>query len=651
MTAAGARLRPAPARAVLAAVLGLAVVLGALGGAPVAAVVRVATAVGLSSGAVDPALATRDGEVRVVVSGATGSGSAAAEAVRAAGGTVHAELQIVDGVSATIDAATAGAVASAPGVRAVTLDRSVEFSSLEYSEATTASNFAKTSGATAAWAGGRYGAGVGVAVIDTGVSSMNDFAGRVVHGPDLSGEGSTIDSYGHGTVMAGVIAGSGADSATNPTGRRSGVAPKATLVAVKVAGRNGATDVSTLLHAMHWVSAYREQFNIRVLNLSWGLPSTQSPDVDPMNYAVQRLWRSGIVVVVAAGNSGPSAGTITKPGDDPLALTVGAFNDKQDVNTSNDVLPDWTSRGPTAHGLAKPDLVAPGRTLVATRSFGSAVEAENPKSLVSPSYIRGSGSSQAAAVTSGLAALLIEARPDLTPDQVKHLLRSTASPIAGAPTTGQGAGRVGLGAALTADPGPAQWQTSTATGLGSLEASRGGYHVETDCGEDGTRDVIQGEIDYRCVPWDGNAWTGNAWTGNAWTGNAWTGNAWTGNAWTGNAWTNASWTGNAWTGGTWTGNAWTGNAWTGNAWTGNAWTGNAWTGSTWTGNAWTGNAWTGNAWTNSEYDTGELDLSIFTTVFYGSKPKSHLRVPGEESERDDWHCAGRKSHTAIRCGL
>ena len=464
---------------------------------------------------------------------------------------------------------------------------------------------------------------------------MRDFSGRLVHGPDLSGEGSTVDTFGHGTVMSGIIAGNGADSAGQAGGAYTGVAPGATVVSVKTAGRNGAADVTTMLQAMHWVSAYKDQFNIRVLNLSWGFLSTQSPSVDPINYAVQRLWAQGIVVVVAAGNSGPSAGTITKPADDPVAITVGAFNDKGDLSTTNDSLVDWSSRGPTAQGLTKPDVVAPGRTLVATRSYGSAVEAENSRALVAPSYIKGSGTSQAAALVSGLAALLVQQRPELTPDQVKALLKSTALPMPSLGGNEQGTGRVQLGAALAAatPTNASQVHLSDARGLGSVEASRGGRNVQTDCGNDGTIDVIRGEIDTRCQVWDGNAWTGNAWTGNAWTGNAWTGNAWTGNAWTGNAWTNATWTGNAWTGGTWSGNAWTGNAWTGNAWTGNAWTGNAWTGSTWTGNAWTGNAWTGNAWTTGEYD---IDPDpIFATAFYGGRPRSDQRINGEVSYPPD----------------
>lgn len=249
--------------------------------------------------------------------------------------------------------------------------------------------------------------------------------------------------------------------------------------------------------------------------------------MDPLNHAVQRLWKQGIVVVVAAGNSGPSAGTIMKPADDPLVLTVGAFNDNGTTSLSDDEAVSWSSIGPTEQGLAKPDVVASGRRVIAARSYGSAVEKENPKALVSPSYIRGSGSSQAAAVTSGAAAVLLSARPELTPDQVKSLLTRTADPIANAGTGVQGSGRIDIAESLTADPGPATWQTASASGLGSIEASRGGRWVQTDCGNDGTTDVIEGEIDTRCEAWNGSSWSGSSWSGSSWSGSSWSNGSWT----------------------------------------------------------------------------------------------------------------------------
>jgi serine protease AprX len=576
------------------------------------------------SAVVDPALDAARGAVRVIVSAVPGAVSSLTGAVRSSGGTVREPLPIADAVSATVPASGLDDLAADPRVRAITLDRMGRFDAYSFDDTTSQSNFVTSTGAGRAWQQGYTGRGVGVAVIDTGISPMNDVKSRVVYGPDLSGEGTIVDSYGHGTVMAGLIGGNGADSAGNAGGAYTGIAPAATLVAVKTAGRNGAVDVSTILQAMHWVAAYKDQFNIRVVNLSWGTASTQSPTVDPLNYAVERLWQLGIVVVVSAGNSGPNSGTITKPADDPLVISVGAYDDKQNSDQSDDSVAAWSSRGPTAQGVAKPDFVTPGRYLIGQRSYGSAIEQDNPRALFSPSYIRGSGTSQAAAVTSGLAALLLQAHPDWTPDQVKRALKSTAVPISGVNANSQGAGRVNLTAAMTADPGATAQQSPGATGLGSIDASRGGVYLQTTC--DGATRVIQGEIDVRCAPWNGAAWTGAAWTGAAWTGAAWTGAAWTGSDWMGGAWTGAAWTGGAWTGGAWTGGAWTGGAWTGDSWAGAAWTGAAWTGAAWTGAAWTGAAWTGAAWTSAEYDE-------FLTAFWGNRPPWWMHLPGEVSER------------------
>ncbi|MEO5679463.1 MAG: S8 family serine peptidase, partial [Acidimicrobiales bacterium] len=394
-------------------------------------------------------------------------------------------------------------LARSDAVRAVTADRSGRFSSMTDDAPSTASSFPVSTGATSAWRGGDLGAGVGVAVIDTGVSAVGDLAGGLVQGPDLSGEGSPVDTYGHGTVMAGIIAGRGADSATDAKGAFVGMAPGARVISVKTAGADGATDVSTVLAAMSWVSASAAEHNIRVVNLAWGTPSTQNPTLDPLNQAVERLWAQGIVVVVAAGNAGPGPSTVTKPGDDPMVITVGAYDDRGDANPANDKVPSWSSRGPTAAGVAKPDLVAPGRTLISTRSPGSTVERENAKALVGASYIKGSGTSQASAVTSGAAALLLAAHPSYTPDQVKAVLTATALTLTGPQGAGAGSGRLRVGEALVADPGPARWQPASATAPGA--------------------------------PGDPN------WTGSSWTGSSWTGSSWTGSSWTGSSWTSAFW--------------------------------------------------------------------------------------------------------------
>jgi serine protease AprX len=602
----------APRRVALALALSLLLVTGAAitpAAAPAPAALE--TAPGL-----DPGLSLVGTAVQKVI--VTGRGALAA-LVERHGGRVTSMLPLVHGVAADVPADRLGALVAEGGVTAVTADRTAFFEEYTYDETTTASNFARTAGATQAWADGNFGAGIGVAVLDTGVSPQNDFAGRLIHGPDLSGEGTTIDNYGHGTVMAGIIAGSGADSMNRSGGSFTGVAPAAHVVAVKAAGRNGVVDVSTMLQAMHWISAYRTQYNIRVLNLAWGVHSTQDPSVDPLNYAVQRLWREGIVVVVAAGNSGPNAGTITKPGDDPVVLTVGAMNDQGDADPSNDNVPQWSSRGPTAAGLTKPDLVAPGRTIISQRALGSHVEEAYPRATMAPSYIKGSGTSQASAVASGVVALLLAARPELTPDQVKALLVSTAAPLPTGDANRQGAGRLRYHVAV-ATPAPEATQELTATGLGSIEASRGGVNVVAMCNDEPT--VIAGEIDVQCEAWDPEAWTASDWTGEAWTGVSWKGADWTGVSWKNIAWSDAVWTGVSWKGGTWTSDSWMGSSWTGTATPESAWTGVSWKDSAWTGVSWKEGTWTTGDWTSGSYDE-------FLTAWWGASPPPGVQIPGE----------------------
>jgi serine protease AprX len=563
-------------------------------------------------GSLDPGLGTTGHRLaRVVVSGRAGGDVEVRAAVLRLGGAHLRPLPIVHGVSATVPSDALASLAKAAGVTAVTADRAVHLTAGTWDASLSASPYVWTSQAASTWKQtGNTGSGVGIAVLDTGVSAVQDLSGRLMQGPDLSGENNnTVDSFGHGTVMAGIAAGDGKAAGTAP---RTGVAPGANVISVKVAGANGATDVSTVLAGLSWVGAFKDTYNIRVLNLSWGVPSTQDPTIDPLNYAVERLWGLGVTVVVAAGNSGPSAGTIMKPGDDPLVLTVGAYDDKADAYPVNDVVPAWSSQGPTAQGRAKPDLVAPGRTIIATRSPGSTVEKANPNALVGTSYIKGSGSSEATAVTSGAAALLLGAHPTWTPDQVKYALTSSTSRIAGVTASVQGAGRIQINAAVNAAPGLPVQQFSTASGTGSLAAARGTMSpVAITC--NGVTKVLNDETTTWCAPWNSSAWTSSAWTSSAWTSSAWTSSAWTSSAWTSSAWTSS------------------------------AWTSSAWTSSAWTSSAWTSSAWTSSAWTSEGYDEAappDGSLTGFLTAFYGEHPKHNRHLAGEVSEAAHevhWH--------------
>src|SRR5258705_1790775 len=218
-------------------------------------------------------------------------------------------------------------------------------------------------GAAAWWTAGYTGRGVDVALIDTGVSRMAGLAtaGKVVYGPDLSLESQApnlrdLDTNGHGTFMAGLIAGKDvaltAPYALAPASAYRGMAPDARIVSLKVGTADGGTDVSQVIAAIDWVVQHKNDgdLNIRVLNLSYGTDSTQAYDVDPLAFAVEQAWNAGIFVVVATGNEGYVAhtGSLTSPATDPLVLAVGASDSMGTSTLLDDSVAGFSSAGSSA---------------------------------------------------------------------------------------------------------------------------------------------------------------------------------------------------------------------------------------------------------------------------------------------------------------
>jgi serine protease AprX len=541
----------------------------------------VSNAAATTTAAVDSALTTiRDGVVKVIVQKHPARSNAPAtspeQTVADLGGRVTIDLPIVDGFAATVPAAAIPALATNPEVRAITLDRVMQVNATNSNSSNVKSVYRKSVRADDLNNAGFTGRGVTVALIDTGVSDVPDLTGRIVPVTDditgtttacqnMTNESTCDDTFGHGTFIAGVIAGNGASSG----GTYKGVAPEARILAVKIAGRSGSADVSNVLAAIQWTVSFRDRYGVKVLNLSLGTNSTQSYRIDPLNYAVEKAWNAGITVVVSASNRGPDAGTIAKPGDDPFVITVGAVDDRGTNGTADDALPNFSSRGPTAaDGLAKPDVTAPGTHVVSLRAPGSAVDVEFPN-YVDGSYRKASGTSFSAGVVSGSAALVAQANPTATPDRVKYALTSTARRVASTDPMAVGAGEIdAYSAALTAPPGLANVGVQPGNGTGTLDASRGTVYVTAD---DPMQTVVSGMLTAQVLLWDPLSlfvgWTGNNWYGNNWYGNNWYGNNWYGNNWYGNNWYGNNWYGNNWYGQP-DGNNWYGNNWYGSSWYG-----------------------------------------------------------------------------------
>ncbi|HEY6253877.1 MAG TPA: S8 family peptidase [Candidatus Angelobacter sp.] len=400
------------------------------------------------------------------------------------GGTLLSELPIVGGVVALLDGNGIITLSDQPNVVYISKDRRI---TPFLNNATGAVN------APAAWKSGYTGKGIGVALIDSGVNNHPDLnttgllrSSRVVYNQNfVPGSSSAADQYGHGTHIAGLIAGNGLSSQGFLFSKTfTGIAPNANVVNLRVLDGNGASTDSVVIAAIDRAISLKSKYNIRVINLSLGRGVFESYKLDPLCQAVEKAWKNGIVVVVAAGNLGryqatDGYATITSPGNDPYVITVGAMKPMGTPDRSDDLIASYSSKGPTLFDhVVKPDIVAPGNLLVSTETPNTTLYHTETNNLVPYSYyvVGGSsapsrlyftlsGTSMATGVVSGVVADLLQAHPQLTPDQVKGRLMKTAyktfpktssvyDPTTGITYTDQydvftvGAGYVDLAAAL-----------------------------------------------------------------------------------------------------------------------------------------------------------------------------------------------------------
>ncbi len=374
---------------------------------------------------------------------------------------------------------------------------------------------------------GFTGQNIDVALIDTGISPVQglDGPGKVLFGPDLSNEGevqnlATLDTYGHGTHMAGIIAGN-----DGTAGGFMGMAPDARIVSVKVAGSTGETHVAQVVAAIDWVVEHKDTggLNIRVLNLSLGRDGVDNRLMDPLSAAVERAWDAGIVVVVAGGNRSNDSGGLDSPAMSPYVIATGGL----DGRAVRDGVASWSSAG---DGVRDPDMVAPGASIVSLRVPGSTLDQTYPDAVVDGRFMKGSGTSQAAAVMSGSVALLLSAAPWLSPDQVKYLLTNNANDVERRTTLLDGVGKVrpDTAAGNVADPGVLMAVQNFPRALDLND-------------------------------WDDFAtWSGGTWSGATWSGGTWSGASWSGATWSGATWSGATWSGGTWSGATWSGASWSG---------------------------------------------------------------------------------------------
>jgi serine protease AprX len=525
------------------------------------------------------------GLTSVIVRALPGYEDEAINNVKALGGDVTRRIGIINGFVADVPRAGLHTLVNDPNVR-VTPNKQVHLlhtvDGFDAGEAPgSLHNTAIATRARVMWHEGATGRGIDVALIDSGVVPVTGLTapGKIINGPDLTWESTHdnlrhLDTYGHGTHLAGIIG--GRDPGVNASAPWSiqhdsfvGIAPDARIVNIKVADALGRTDVSQVIAAIDWVVQHRRDngMNIRILNLSFGTDGVQDYVLDPLTYAAEVAWRKGIVVVVAAGNSGFGNSKLNNPAYDPYVIAVGASDTKGTPFSSwDDTVPSWSSRG---DGTRNPDLVAPGKSIVSLRNPGSSLDTHRPEGRVNSRFTRGSGTSQAAAVVSGAAALMLSERPWLTPDQVKRLMRSTARHLPSElDEMSEGRGTLDIRAASNSSVGSAVQTWPVATGLGSLNAARGSIAL------DPTNGPV--EVDIFGNEWNSNSWSSNSWSSNSWSGGSWSSNSWSGAGWTGGTWNSSSWSSNSWSSNSWSSNSWSSNSWSSNSWSSNSWSSSSW---------------------------------------------------------------------------
>ncbi|MGZ4359538.1 MAG: S8 family serine peptidase [Gaiellaceae bacterium] len=486
---------------------------------------------------------------KVIVQGRASAGSSTvASDVRSTGVAVRRKFQVISGVSATLPGKLILRLAKVRDISAITPDVQVQSTDYQGSEMWRA-----TADVSSLWSGspavacpinprtglklnpacvptqaGPAPQAPAIAIVDSGIdaSKTADFGNRVVASVNFSSgsPGATGDGEGHGTMVAGIAAGS---SSAYP-----GVARNAPLVSVRTSDATGMSYTSDVIAGIDWILQNKDAYDIRVANFSLAGSVASSFTVDPLDQAVEKLWFNGIVVVAAAGNHGTGTGDVPiyAPGNDPFVITVGALDQNSSSATADDVIAPWSAYGTSADGFHKPDLSAPGRWLIMPVPVNSTLARTMPERIVAPGYMWMSGTSFAAPVVSGAAAQLLARHPDWTPDQVKGALMLSARQLDDPGFTG-GVGEVDAAAAASVASPP-----SPNEGLDPFV----------------TQDPATGQPVFDSAGWAESVASDASWTEASWNDASWAEASWSSASWAEASWNEASWAEASWADASWT---------------------------------------------------------------------------------------------------
>jgi serine protease AprX len=467
-------------------------------------------------------------------------GKRSGKAARKAHGRIRRDLPLVGAKSMTIAARDLSKLATHRGVTYLTPDYPVLPTARPTKPGPTlppvlfpslSTLYPVVDGAPAAWQRGLTGAGVGIAIIDSGVNPAADFGTRLTQVRLPGQAGSLGDTYGHGSVVAGIAAGS------SESGKYVGIAPGASIHAINVASRDGVY-TSDVVAGLGWVAANHKRLGIRVVSLSLTETTPSSYLASVLDTAVEEVWRRGVVVVVGAGNHGPGS-LVFAPANDPFVITVGALDPNGTADPADDVEADFSSRGLTLDRFAKPDVLAPGRRVASILASGSRLASEAPAAnVIEPGYATMSGTSLSAPQVAGAAALLLQQNPSLTPNHVKSLLSRTARllPAGSAPALDLAAATGYDGTLERANQGLRRAKFGL---RGAPTAAFRRAYPRPRC-----RGCVPTKFD---VPeWNASSWNASSWNASSWNAASWVASSWNASSWNVSSWNVSSWNVSSW---------------------------------------------------------------------------------------------------------
>jgi serine protease AprX len=447
-----------------------------------------------------------------------GQGSDPEALVAALGGKVTKSLGIINAFAAEMTAETALDLARSESILWVSLDARMTSSACGQCVDTTnlLNTYIRSIKADQVWNNSPYlqGQGIGVAVVDSGINPNGDLftlmgVNRQVADIRFNSDynQNTSDGFGHGTHIASIVGGDGSESG----GKYIGVAPMVNIINVKVSNDDGSSTIKDVVQGLQWVLENKDKYNIRVVNLSLNSSIAESYHTSPLDAAVEILWFNKIVVVASAGNQG--SGAIFPPANDPFIITVGATDDRGTTSISDDLIAAFSAYGTTSDGIKKPDLVAPGKNIIARLvNSNMGLAQAHPSNKVSDGvYFRMSGTSVSAPMVSGAVALLLQDEPNLNPDQVKYRLMATANKtFFGYTSAKAGAGILDIFSAI-------RGTTKNSANTGILVSKL----LST-----GPNPIASSSVSWSSVSWSSVSWSSVSWSSVSWSSVSWSSDYW-----------------------------------------------------------------------------------------------------------------------------